>query len=175
MALVLMAAFTVFYLFNVVNERRAWLWPYRKKGRRFTFNQYVLLLGAITDLFNSYHFVAWTRNWFGQSPAIGFFTGVVYFVNLRWGFRSPFLKYGSSLLKRLKRYDRLYVLNVSFPSFDLVAILPAGAFFKYAYESQIRLFIKHAQFSIATALAKRDERIRNQYSNIKFTEGCDIL
>jgi hypothetical protein len=65
----------------------------------------------------------------------------------------------------LKRYDRLYALNLML-LVVLIAIVPMGAFFKYEYETQINLYIKHAQFSLATALAQRDERIRSQYANV---------
>lgn len=67
--------------------------------------------------------------------------------------------------KGFKRYDTLYVLSMSLLVL-LISILPTGAFFKYQYESQIKLFIKHAQYTMATALARRDERIRSQYSNV---------
>ena len=84
--------------------------------------------------------------------AISFFAAFVYFVNLRWGFKSPVLKYVSCLLNRFKNANHLYAMNVSLLLL-LISILPAGAFFKYAYESEIRLFIKHAQYSVTTALA----------------------
>src|SRR5215217_1485893 len=167
--LVLMVGFTLFYVINVVNERRAWLWPSEKKTAIYIQSIFFLLGLSLTSL-------ALTILLHGQQlvwliGGIGFFSGFLYFVNLRWGFTSPFVKYFSGLLKRFKRYDRAYVLNVTLLLL-LVAILPAGAFFKYAYESQITLFIKHAQFSIATELSKRTERIRSQYSNINFTEDA---
>jgi hypothetical protein len=165
--LILMAGFTVFYLFNVVNERRAWLWPSEKKTAIYIQSIFLLLGVSLISL----ALIIWLH---GQqlvwlAAGIGLVSGFAYFVNFRWGLRSPFLKYFSRLTDRIKRYDRAYVLNATLLLL-LVAILPAGAFFKYAYESQIELFIKHAQYSIATALAKRDDRIRAQYSNIKFKE-----
>ncbi len=165
--LVLMGGFTVFYIFNVVNERRTWLWPSEKKTAIYI--QSVLLLFGLSVLS-----VALIIRLHGEQlvwliAGIGLFSGFAYFVNLRWGSKVPYV---SNLLNRFKRYDRVYVLNVSLLLF-LVAILPAGAFFKYAYESQINLFIKHAQYSLAIALANRDDRIRSQYSNIKITKEAD--
>ena len=164
--LILMTAFTIFYLFNVVNERRAWLWPSERKTDVYRQSVFILLVLSLLSL-------ALTILMHGERlvwliVAISFFAAFLYFVNLRWGFKSPFLKHVSSLLNRFTRYDHLYVLNVSLLLL-LISILPAGAFFKYAYESQIRLFIKHAQYSVATALAKRDERIRSRYSGLKFS------
>jgi hypothetical protein len=65
----------------------------------------------------------------------------------------------------LRRYDGVYSLNIMLLVL-LIAIVPMGAFFKYEYESQIKLFIKHVQFSTAAAIQKRDERIRAQYANV---------
>jgi Cache domain len=183
--LILMAGFTVFYLINVVNENRAWLWPSEKKTAIylqsvfFLFGLSVISLALIIVLHGQ--LLVWVI------AAIGFFSGFAYFVNLRWGYklveyaltllnrfkrpRSRFFKYASTLLNQFKRHDRAYVLNVSLLLL-LTSILPAGAFFKYAYESEIKLFIKHAQFSLATKLAKRDERIRSQYFNINFTDSA---
>jgi hypothetical protein len=164
---VIMAGFTIFYIFNVVNERRAWLWPSEEKGAIYVQSIFPLLVLSVISLVLIVRLHGPKLVWL--TAAIGLFTGFAYFANLRWGLKSPFLKYASALLKHFKRHNRLYVVNASLLLL-LVAILPAASFFKYAYESQITVFIKHAQYSIATSLAKRDERIRNQYSNVKFTE-----
>ena len=163
--LVIMAAFSVFYLFNVVKERRAWLWPSEKNTGIYVQSIVVLFVLSVITLTLVIRLHGEKLVWL--IAGIGLFTGVVYFANLRWGSSLPFLKDGSSLFKW--RYNRLYVVNAAL-LLVLVAILPAGAFFKYAYESQAELFIKHAQFSLARALAQRDDRVRNQYANIKFTE-----
>ena len=169
---VIMASFTIFYIFNVVNERRAWLWPCETKGAIYV--QSIVLLLALSVVSLALTVLLHGQKLVWSSVAIGLFAGLAYFMNLRWGLNSPFLKYFSSLLKHFKRHNRLYVVNASLILL-LVSILPAAAFFKYAYESQITLFIKHAQYSMATALATREGRIRNQYSNIKFIdrEGSD--
>ena len=65
----------------------------------------------------------------------------------------------------LRRFDGIYALNLMLLVL-LIAILPMGALFKYLYEYQATLFIKHAQFSMATALERRDERIRSQYAHV---------
>ena len=163
--LILMTAFTVFYLFNVVNERRAWLWPTEGKADIYRQSVFILLVLSLISLGLTILLHGERLVWL--IVAISFFAAFLYFVNLRWGFKSPFLKYISGMFNGFQRYDQLYVLNVSLLLL-LISILPAGAFFKYAYESEIRLFIKHAQFSFATALAQRDERVRGRYTNIKF-------
>ena len=165
---VIMAGFTIFYIFNVVNERRAWLWPCEEKAAIYV--QSIIPLFALSVVSLVFVVLLHGQKLVWITATVGLFTGFVYFVNLRWGLQSPFLKPASALLKHFKRHNRLYVVNASLLLL-LVAILPAASFFKYAYESQITLFIKHAQYSIATALAKRDDRIRNQYSNIKFTDA----
>jgi hypothetical protein len=164
---VIMTGFTIFYIFNVVNERRAWLWPCEEKAAIYVQSILPLFALAVISLVLIVRLHEQKLVWL--TAAIGLFTGFAYFANLRWGLKSPFLEYASALLKYLKRHNRLYVVNASLLLL-LVAILPAASFFKYVYESQITLFVKHAQYSIATSLAKRDERIRNQYSNVKFTD-----
>lgn len=166
--LVIMAGFTIFYIFNVVNERRAWLWPCENKAAIYVQSIFLLFVLSVVSLVLVVRLHGEKLVWL--TAAIGLFTGFAYFVNLRWGLRSPFLKPASALLKHFKRHNRLYVVNASLLLL-LVAVLPAASFFKYAYESQITLFIKHAQYSIATALAKREDRIRNQYSNVKFADA----
>jgi ABC-type multidrug transport system fused ATPase/permease subunit len=166
--LILMTAFTIFYLFNVVNERRAWLWPSERKADVYQQSIFILLVLSLISLGVTIFFHGQRVIWL--IVAISFFAAFVYFVNLRWGFKSPVLKYVSRLLNRFKAANHLYALNVSLLLL-LISILPAGAFFKYAYESEIRLFIKHAQYSVTTALAKRDARIRSRYSSIKFANG----
>ncbi len=166
--LILMTAFTIFYLFNVVNERRAWLWPSERKADVYRQSIFILLVLSLISLGVTIFFHGQRVIWL--IVAISFFAAFVYFVNLRWGFKSPVLKYVSRLLNRFKNANHLYAMNVSLLLL-LISILPAGAFFKYAYESEIRLFIKHAQYSVTTALAKRDARIRSRYSSIKFANG----
>jgi hypothetical protein len=166
---VIMVGFTVFYIFNVVNERRAWLWPSEKKAAIYLQSIFVMLGLSLVSLVLVILLHGEKLVWL--TAGIGLFSGFAYFVNLRWGLKSPLLKRATSLLNNFTRYNRLYVVNASLLLL-LVAILPAGSFFKYAYESQITLFVKHAQYSVATALAKRNERIRNQYSNIKFRDAA---
>jgi ABC-type multidrug transport system fused ATPase/permease subunit len=166
--LILMTAFTIFYLFNVVNDRRAWLWPSENKADIYRQSVFILLVLSLLSL--SLTIVLHGQRVVWLIVAISFFAAFVYFVNLRWGFKSPFLKYVSGLLNRFKDTNQLYAMNVSLLLL-LISILPAGAFFKYAYESEIRLFIKHAQYSVTTALAKRDARIRSRYSSTKFADG----
>ena len=56
--LVIMAGFTVFYIFNVVNERRAWLWPSEKKAAIYV-QSIILFVRAISDFPDAYHSAAW--------------------------------------------------------------------------------------------------------------------
>jgi len=166
--LILMTAFTIFYIFNVVNDRRAWLWPAEQKADIYRQSIFILLVLSLVSLGVTILLHGQRVVWL--IVAISFFAAFVYFVNLRWGFKSPVLKYVSGLLNRFKDVSQLYAMNVSLLLL-LISILPAGAFFKYAYESEIRLFIKHAQYSVTTALAKRDARIRSRYSSIRFADG----
>jgi hypothetical protein len=115
--------------------------------------------------------------------AIGLLSALVFFLNLRFGGRGFRPRRWRSYLpaKWFARYDVAYVVNLTFLLL-LISVLPAVAFFKYAYELEMKAFIKHGQYTFASELAKRDQRIRSQYSrlqtqpegqqaNIQTTEG----
>jgi hypothetical protein len=192
--LILMGAFTAFFIFYSRNRRKAWLWPEQKKIDRYVQLSYVMLVLSSVSLILTILLHGQALVW--VSAALAWFAALVFFLSLRYGpwSRARFAEIGSKFrdwvgrvflnrqpqaTKRnqtvipelesepsgLKRYDRIYALNLMLLVL-LLSIVPMGAFFKYEYESQIKLFIKHAQFSMATALARRDERIRSQYANV---------
>ena len=167
--LVLMGAFTIFFIIYTRNNRKAWLWPEARKVELYVQLFYVMLVlsfvSLILTLFLHRSSVVWV------SASLALFSGVVFFTTLRFGpwlptrVKKPADPDESEPRLTLKRYDRLYALNLML-LVVLIAIVPMGAFFKYEYETQISLYIKHAQFSLAKALAQRDERIRSQYANV---------
>jgi hypothetical protein len=204
--IILMIAFTVFFIIYSGNRRKAWLWPEKNKIDRYVQLSYVMLLLSTISLTLTIVLHGQSLVW--VSAAIAWFSALVFFLTLRYGSwsRARVAEIASRtgdwaarvFLNRkpkpaiaepaaatnapepaavppvetpelepsgLKRYDRIYALNLMLLVL-LLSIVPAGAFFKYEYEAQIKLFIKHAQFSMATAFARRDERIRSQYANV---------
>ncbi|HET8783968.1 MAG TPA: hypothetical protein VFM63_16260, partial [Pyrinomonadaceae bacterium] len=172
--LILMAAFTGFFIVYSGNRRKAWLWPEPKKIRRYVQLSYVMLVLSAVSLILTILLHGQSLVW--VSAALAWFAALVFFLSLRYGpWRLSLKRTPQSTTpvppelepepSRFRRYDRIYALNLMLLVL-LLAIVPMGAFFKYEYESQIKLFIKHAQFSMATALARRDERIRSQYANV---------
>jgi hypothetical protein len=161
---------SVLYLVNLnTNERRTWLWP----SSRRTFSYYVSMLGllALSIVSARIYCIGGPRSVIAVG-LISFVGMCLFFLNLRFG------RYGrnwkgvkesglwgrtQTARKRFYRYDLGYVLNIVI-LFLLVAIIPAAAFFKFAYESEMRLFIMHGQITMAKGLAVRDERIRSQYA-----------
>lgn len=197
---VLMAAFTIFFLIYVRKRRKAWLWPEEKKRPRYVQLVFLMLSLAILSTLLTVRLHGQSLVW--VSAGLGLFSGVVFFASLRFGpwRRDMFQTVTANvrdwvarvvLQKQVKRttlqtslvpasfnsatpeqefmgfwrYDRVYALNLTLFVL-LIAILPMGAFFKYEYDTQVRFFVKHAQFSMATAVERRDERIRNQYANV---------
>lgn len=202
---ILMIAFTLFFIVYLRDRRKAWLWPEKTKIDRYVQLSYVMLLLSTVSL--TFTIVLHGQSLVWVSAAIAWFSALVFFLSLRYGpwSRAKFAEIASKtgdwaarvFLNRkpkpttsqpvvvnetaaatdtgevplelepsgLKRYDRIYALNIMLLVL-LLSIVPAGAFFKYEYEAQIKLFIKHAQFSMATAIARRDERIRSQYANV---------
>ena len=163
---VLIAGFTVFYIFYARNKRHAWLWPSDKKTAIYI-QSFFLLLGFVLvslglTIFLHGEKLVWLI------AGIALLGAFAFFMHLRFG---PQLWPQPSTNARSRfKYDRIYALNASLLLL-LIAILPNAAFFKYEYESEITLLIKHAQFTMATALTKRDERIRSQYANIVTDAG----
>ena len=220
--LILMGAFTIFFIIYTRNRRKAWLWPEKRKMDCYKQLSYVMLglsfVSLILALFLHGQSLVWV------TAGLAWFGALVFFLSLRYGpwskarvielrseirdwafqFFSDMEEKSSILqpatepkdettnqtdrtpqanseavtfepdLRLLKRYDGIYSLNVMLLVL-LIAIVPVGAFFKYEYESQAKLFIKHAQFSMATALERRDERIRSQYVNVptNIESTCD--
>lgn len=168
---VVLVVLSIFYVFNLnANERREWLWP----SSRRTFSYYVsvaLLLALVAASTFAY---SWSGIWSMAAVSLFSFLGTcLFFVNMRFG------KYGrpwkglaeeglwskTAVVRRsLNRYDVAYGLNIVV-LFLLVAIIPSAAFFKYAYESEITLFVRHGQITIARGFAEREERIRGQYAD----------
>ena len=167
--LVILIFLSVFYLVNLnTSERRAWLWPSSRRTLSYYVSVLILLgLSAVSA-------VMYNRGGPRSVIAVGVisFVGLyLFFLNLRFG------KYGRawrglkesglwgrtySARKMFYRYDLGYVLNIVL-LFLLIAIIPAAAFFKFAYEVEMKLFVKHGQITVAKGLAERDERIRAQY------------
>jgi hypothetical protein len=168
--IVVLIVLSVFYLLNLnANERRAWLWP--SSRRMFSYYVSVLVLfalSAVSALVYS-HRGMWSVI---VVSTISFLGTCFFFLNLRFGkYGRPWSGLNESELwektagvrRSLYVYDLAYVLNIIF-LFLLVAIIPAAAFFKFAYESEITLFVKHGQITLARGLVERQGRIRGQYA-----------
>ena len=163
---ILLAGFTVYYLLYARNKRRAWLWPSEKKRAIYIQSFFLLLTFVLLSL-------GLTISMHGEKlvwliAGIALLGACAFFMNLRIGPRYWPASF-ESVPSRF-RYDWIYTLNASLLLL-LIAILPNAAFFKYEYESEITLLVKHAQFTMATALTKRDERIRSQYANVVTAMG----
>ncbi len=167
--LIILFFLSIFYLVNLnTNERRAWLWPSSRRTLSYYVSVLVLFILSVVSA------LVYSQNGLRSVIAVSLisFTGIcLFFLNLRFGrygrawrgFKESGL-WGKtySARKRLYRYDLGYVINIVL-LFLLVAIIPAAAFFKFAYESEMKLFVKHGQITVAKGLAERDERIREQY------------
>ena len=165
-SLILITAFSLFYLLNINNERRSWLWPSRKKTAVY-YQSLAFLLLLIGLCIPPIIFLN------GQTlvvivAVISFLAILVFFVHLWRSLCGLLAAFFRTLLNKSNwfwRYDVAYVLNLS-ALLLLVAILPTVALFKFAFVSEMELFIKHGQFTLASALAKRNELIRNRYSEV---------
>lgn len=164
--LIILVCISVFYLLNIRNERRAWLWPCPQK-RGVYYQSFLILLGLsiISGLLTIFLHGQWLVV---VIAGLGLLSALVFFLNLRFGNTGLWPRRLGAYLRTnwLGRYDVAYVMNLTFLLL-LMSMLPAAAFFKYAYESEMKVFIKHGQFTFASELAKRDQRIRAHYTNVK--------
>jgi hypothetical protein len=163
--LIILLCFIWFYLINRKNERREWIWPSPRK-RGIYYQSFLFLLGfSIASGFLTFYLEG--RSLLAVTSGFGLLSGLLFFLSLRFG-KSVWPRRLSVFLGAhwLGRYDVAYVMDLTFLLL-LMAILPATAFFRYAYQSEMKAFIKHGQFTFAEELGKRDQRIRSQYSNMK--------
>ena len=163
--LILMIAFSIFFVVYSRDRRKARLWPEKKKADQYVQLSYIMVVISSVSLVLTIFLHGQSLVW--VSAALAWFGASIFFLSLGFGpwFRKSKADTPQSERAGLTRYDRIYALNVMLLVL-LLSIVPVGAFFKYEYESQITLFIKHAQFSLATAIQRRDERIRSQYANV---------
>lgn len=81
------------------------------------------------------------------------------------------LKFLKMWLSRIEYHTGYTLVVVS--SLILLVVLPSIAFFKFAYNEEMNLFVKHAQVNLASSLEARQERVMAQYLKIKFKEDDD--
>ena len=165
-SLILITAFSLFYLLNIDNERRSWLWPSRKKTAVYYQSLFCLLL--LTAVCIPLIIFLKGQTLVGVVVVIGFIAILVFFVHLWRSLCGLLASTFRAMLTKSNwfwRYDVAYVLNLS-ALLLLVAILPAVAFFKFAFASEMDLFIKHGQFTLASSLARRNELLRSRYSAV---------
>jgi hypothetical protein len=173
-ALILLAAVSIFYLINInSHSRRAWLWPSETRTLSYLTSVVVLLIFSAVSFFLIFDRSRSSARVAILTCLISFLGIVFYLINLRLNFRTHvgetikefrLWKKTSRLRSRVDRYDLAYALNLSFLLL-LISIMPSIAIFKFAYESEMELFIKYGQLTMANGLAERDERIRSRYQN----------
>ena len=69
-----------------------------------------------------------------------------------------------------KHWHRTGYTLVIVSSLILLVVLPSCAFFKFAYNEEMKLFVKHGQVKLATSLEARGERVTSQYLKMNFKE-----
>jgi len=174
-SIILMAAFTVFYLINRKNDRREWIWPSPQKTRVYQQSLCLMLLLSIFSVL--LFFLVYGQSVVILTTLISFIAIVVFFIHLRSGLDNWMLALKSKAEKYNvwsrgveylfpERYRVAYVLNLGM-LLVVVAILPSATYFKFAFESEMELFIKHGQFTLASGLEERNRRIKSQYAEIE--------
>jgi ABC-type multidrug transport system fused ATPase/permease subunit len=169
-AALLLICFTVIYLIKINTQNRTeWVWPSEKMSaiyyQSFLANLILCLLSAIVILESD-------GRWTVVLISLIAFTGI-FTLALRLKFKLFINKLDRAV--KFFRIDKLcakgnrciwndvYIWNMVL-LLVLVGVLPAVAFFKVAYNEEMKLFVKHGQIIIAQGLQEREARVRSQYS-----------
>lgn len=147
----------------IIHSRIYWLWPNKcwgeKYGQIIFFNLFlcfVLYCGII-------YFQGWNLI---RSTVPLYLLGVfLIYPGLKKDLKFLKISMFPGIFKH--RYRRGYLL-VIVSSVILLVVLPSCAFFKFAYNVEMNLFVKHGQIKLASSLAARGERVKSQYLKINF-------
>ncbi len=162
-SLLLLALFVLIYLWNLnTGERVEWLWARDEaiafyRGVLFANVCFCLLFGAAIIYFER-------ARLFWLAVAFPFFGLVVAAICLKLS--GVLRKCGAGRSDNshpVIRCRAWYVLMITTLMF-LTSVMPAIAFFKLAYDEQMKLLAKHGQVKLAQDLRAREERIRAQYA-----------
>ena len=163
-AMVLLIIFSFYYMWNR-EDRSALLWPYKKRAVNYYFSIGVnlllaLLFGLAINTLNKWAILFLTL----LLPTVGF---IFHHYNLRRS--ADFGTFGNAVGKYVERYTPLnyrhgYVLTLV-TLLILVSVLPTLAFFKFAYDREMKLLVGLGQINLARGLEERAERVEAQYSS----------
>jgi hypothetical protein len=163
-AVILLGVFIVFYLFRTsTNRRNEWIWPWPESLPTYYRSIVMTLLFCAVAI----TFIAATaRKVTVLAVSITAFVGIAGFLlrlKLGWVSKAVNRVAQEMRIERSFDYARAYIANLVL-LVALVGVLPAVAFFKVAYDEEMRLFVKHTQYTLAQTLAQRYKRITDQYT-----------
>ena len=166
-AVILLILFIIIYFVKTrTSERTEWIWPSEAMSgmyRQIFIANLILILLSIFVILKFDHEPALVGISLIAFAAIFIFA---FALKLSWPLKGLHRAAGSFGINRLLDKGDAYTRNV-FAILLLTGILPAVAFYKVAYNEEMRLFVKHAQITIAQGLKDRDARIRSQYSTYR--------
>ncbi|HKC62794.1 MAG TPA: hypothetical protein VKB86_04120, partial [Pyrinomonadaceae bacterium] len=157
-----LVAFTIIYLIKInTRNRTEWIWPSREMSdvyyQTFFLNLVLCVVGIIIVSVSDGGLAI-------ASISLIAFIGI-FILGMMLKLRTSFKPLDSAVkffrIKKLFGKGNAYVWNMVM-LLILTGILPAAAFFKVAYNQEMRLFVKQEQINIAKEMAGREARIKRE-------------
>ncbi|HYP00753.1 MAG TPA: hypothetical protein VER76_11230 [Pyrinomonadaceae bacterium] len=163
--LVLLTFFVSLYLWKLnATGKIEWLWA---RDEAIGFYRFVLVANVFICLLLGMAIIYLEREWLlsvaGVLPIFGLFVAAVS-LKLSGKLRKSGME-RSDNLRPVIRCRVWYVLMITTLLF-LVSVMPAIAFFKLAYNEQMKLVAKHGQVKLAQDLRMREEGVKAQYAGL---------
>lgn len=148
---------------SIYHGRIYWLWPNESWGEKYGQIIFCHLFLCVVFSCGIIYFQGWDLI---RSTVPLYLLGVfLIYPGLKKDLK--FLKAGMFPGIFKDRYRTGYLL-VIVSSVILLVVLPSCAFFKFAYNKEMELFVKHGQIKLASSLEAREEKVKLQYLKINF-------
>ncbi|HSE20020.1 MAG TPA: hypothetical protein VLB68_00125, partial [Pyrinomonadaceae bacterium] len=171
-AILLLLPFTVIYITKIrKNTNTEWIWPTQVLADVYRKTLYVNLFLCALSLavilgvpgWCGIHYDRWTPIILVSLFAVAAILVLMQWLKLGWLFNPLHLTANTLKLNRLIDRGDAYICNLVLVLI-MAGVLPAIVIYKVAYNEEMKLFVKHAQLTMAQRLAERHRLVRAQYS-----------
>lgn len=171
-AIILLVPSTAFYITKIrKNTHTEWIWPTQLLADVYRKTLYINLFLSALSLavilgvpgWMGIHYYRWTPIILVCFFAVTGILVLTQWLKLSWLFNPLHLTANTLKLNRLIDRGDAYVCNLVLVLI-MAGVLPAIVIYKVAYNEEMKLFVKHAQLTMAQRLAERHQLIRAEYS-----------
>jgi len=171
-AVILLVPSTALYITKIrKNTHTEWIWPTQLLADVYRKTLYINLFLCALSLavilgvpgWLGIHYYRWTPIVLVCLFAVIGILVLTQWLKLSWLFNPLHLTANTLKLNRLIDRGDAYVCNLVLVLI-MAGVLPAIVIYKVAYNEEMKLFVKHAQLTMAQRLAERHQLVRAQYS-----------